>query len=118
MKVIIYNNTDSLKVFDSFIECINAQNFKYNSFDLLKFGIKEEESDAAVLRALQVCRIANLDVKPHFKACYMEDQKAIIKYWMFSETGLKLVLINSGIINKHTAKIQIEITFPTLVVKK
>lgn len=117
MKVVIYNNTASPNVIDTFIESINAQKLKYTSFDLLKFGIKEGEIDIAISRAIQVCHITKIGVKQHFKVCYMDKEKVIIKYWTFSETGLKLVLINSGIINKFIAQIQIEITLPVPITK-
>jgi DNA-damage-inducible protein D len=110
MEIIIYEESRGTDPMEEFIEKIHDAQLRYLASELLSFGINDiSEIEAAVNRALHVCRAAGLPAKHHFKPVYVYDRGGILADWRLSALGRKLVLLNANPENPYVARLQLEL---------
>lgn len=63
--------------------------------------------EAALLRAMNVCRHQQLDLAEHFKPIYRCEESGVVKDWKLSPLAWCLVMINADPANPEVARMQL-----------
>lgn len=66
-----------------------------------------ESLEAALLRAMNVCRHQQLDLAEHFKPIYRCKESGVVKDWKLSPLAWCLVMINADPANPAVARMQL-----------
>jgi hypothetical protein len=96
---------------DDFEDILHSIEFKYTTRHLALSGLKEEQIEKAINRAMKVCRLNGIDTSDHFRSMYIFDEKSHVTYcdWHMTRQGLALVVINAPVISETIANWQWEL---------
>ncbi len=96
---------------DDFVNMYHTIHLKYNTQHLLLAGLKSDEINTAVNRAMIVCKLNGVDTREHFKSVYVFDSvKNMVYYdWRMTRQGFALVIMNAPSENTTVARWQWEL---------
>ena len=110
MNIVLYGEAVENKGYEYFRDCVYDAELQYRASDLESYGLHTfYEMEAAVERAMQVCRTLDLPVRAHFKVIYISQDHQLYCDWRLSALGRKLVLLNANPSNRYIARLQIEL---------
>lgn len=92
-----------------FIKSLHSKNFMYRASDLMSIGMRQQDIDLAVKRALTVCKNAGHQIKHHFCPIYTADGDKLISDCKLSKLAYALVLLNANIQNSSVVSFQMEV---------
>ena len=102
MKVTVYkhNYNTNNKAIDHFLEMLYAFQMNYLASDLLKKGVSKDDISQAVREAIEVMKMANMNINQHF----------IPVYTQINGFAFKIVMLNLPPNNIFVSKLQIRIS--------
>ena len=80
---------------------------RYSMRHIVLAGITSQENIMKALqRAMEVCSLADINVKHHFKQVFIFDEATGITHadWLMSRKGLNLIIMQSPSLNEHIAQ--------------
>lgn len=92
-----------------FIRVLYSKSLMYRASDLMNMGLRQQDIDLAVKRALTVCKIKGHHIQHHFCPIYTSDGDKLISDCKLSKLAYALVLLNANIQNSSVASFQIEV---------
>ncbi|MFC7444913.1 hypothetical protein C7H62_0547 [Mesoflavibacter sp. HG96] len=111
MKVTIYkhNYNSNSETLNHFLEMVYASQMNYLASDLLKKGISKDDISQAVKEAIEVMKMANMNINQHFIPVYTQINGFLFKDFKLSHQAFKLVLQNLPPKNMFVSKLQIRL---------
>lgn len=112
MKVTVYkhNYNTNNKAIDHFLEMLYAFQMNYLASDLLKKGVSKDDISQAVREAIEVMKMANMNINQHFIPVYTQINGFIFKDFKLSHKAFKIVMLNLPPNNIFVSKLQIRIS--------
>ncbi len=95
--------------FIDFLHSLQESKLRYYASELqkiLNFTSLSPLEDA-LMRAMNVCRLQQLDLAEHFKPIYRCEETGVVKDWKLSPLAWCLVMINADPANPEVARMQL-----------
>ena len=111
MKVTIYkhNYNSNSETLNHFLEMVYASQMNYLARYDLKKGISKDDISQAVKEAIEVMKMANMNINQHFIPVYTQINGFLFKDFKLSHQAFKLVLQNLPPKNMFVSKLQIRL---------
>ncbi|SFT41754.1 hypothetical protein SAMN05216474_0447 [Lishizhenia tianjinensis] len=110
MHIILYNSVNTNVDLNDLEEHLIDIDLRYRATELVTTGhMGFEEMQQAVKRAMNICKVAGVEVRKHFKAIYLCREGILLRDWRLSALARKLVVINGDPNNLYVAKVQIDL---------
>jgi hypothetical protein len=95
---------------DEFEEMLHHIEFTHSTGQLALAGLTPDDIDAAVGKAMKICRLNGIDPSEHFNSLYIFDEKNGDTYceWRMTDQGFALAIINAAHTNTAIAHWQWE----------
>lgn len=110
LRMVLYEPR-SQSVLEAFREAFEYSGLNYTSKHLGRYGFEgPSEVEAALQRAVCVCKSLGLPVKKHFRYFYQVDMinREVRREWKMSKLGFYLALCNGAPGNPYVAAFQME----------
>ena len=89
-----------------FEEAVHHTSLMYSIRHLIRTGITSPEHILEALNSsLEICTLAGIPIRHHFKQVYVfdPDTGAVYTDWLMSRRGFNLMMMQAPALNKHTA---------------
>ena len=106
INIVPYSADQSPYVIAEFEEVLRHSALCYSMRHLIQAGISSQESfDAALVKSMEICNYAGINIAHHFKQIFVCDMAAGTMYtdWIMSKKGFKLVLMQYPQVNEQIA---------------
>jgi hypothetical protein len=106
-QIMRYNPQDYITVLKDFEEAIYNSKLKYSLRHLAFIEhIAEEDSIEALQKSLQICQLAGVESKYHFKKIYVYDEvvHTLQMDWQMSQKGFNLLVMQFPVLNEKKAR--------------
>ena len=109
ISLVRYGMTTSHELED-FTEILHSIDFKYNTRHLSLAGLRPEEINSAINKAMKVCLLNGIDAAEHFRSFYVFDgnRGSIYCDWRMTKQGFTLVVMNAPVLHMSIAHWQWE----------
>lgn len=101
-----YTSVHQQIAFNEFEEALLYAALRYSMQRLIAMGVvSEQHATEALQKSLQVCLLAGINTKQHFKEIYVFDATLGIVYtdWLMSKKGFNLWLMQCPVLNQQIA---------------
>jgi len=102
-----YSSVHSKSISDEFEEALRDSTLHYSMRHIILAGITSQENVAAAMeRAMQVCSLAGVNIRYHFKQVYVSNENtgAVYTDWLMSRKGFNLMIMQSPELNEQIAR--------------
>ena len=102
-----YSSMHGSGITDEFEEALYDSGLRYSMRHIILAGITSQENImTAMKRAMQVCSLAGVNTRYHFKQVYISDEIAGVVYadWLMSRKGFNLTIMQSSELNGQIAR--------------
>lgn len=110
MALLIYTQTtEKADAIHNFMDFYHSLNMKHLASDLLDKGLSPLQISAAVVAAIKIAKVSNLDTNAHFMPVLSGKNKTIIEDCKLSHLGYGLVLMNADVNLEVVGEFQIDV---------
>jgi hypothetical protein len=102
-----YSSDRNQQAFNEFEDALHHSMLRYSLRHLALTGITSQENALnALQKSIQVCSLAGVNSKLHFKQIYVFDAntKELDKDWLMSKKGFTIMLMQYPLLNENIAR--------------
>src|SRR2546421_2765166 len=97
-------------IMDDIEDQIIASGLNHYASQLLKKGLHDQaELERSLQKAITAVITARLPATKHFRTVFICCGRELIKDWLVSDLGMRLILLNADVSNPLVARLQVEI---------